>query len=196
MGLTFSGVNAQEEIGNNGFLSFNYAISGGLGSLNEYIGKPSFRGFNFDYRRRMNEHVSAGVMLGWTHFYEKLDRAEYQAPDNPNVTVNAVQSRKVSAMPITLQGHYYFVNSSGIEPYLGFGMGAYRMEYEKWWGAIQERNDTWKFGINGQFGATIPIAKDYVGLNVGMVYHWIPYEYNELDGTSFLNLNLGLYLNF
>jgi len=184
------------QVETNGFVSFNYSISTALGSANSFIDNTSFRGFNFDYRRRISDNVSAGLLLGWTHFYQKLDRDIYPAPGNPDVLVSAVQSRILSALPITLQGHYYFTNDTRIDPYVGFGMGAYRVEYEKWWGAIKDRDDQWKFGLNVQLGTTVPITKDYVGFNFGLVYHWIPYEYNEIDGLQYLNLNLGLYLNF
>jgi opacity protein-like surface antigen len=184
------------QVDNNGFVAFNYSIGTTIGSANNFIDQVSFRGFNFDYRRKISENVSAGLLLGWTHFYQKLDRDLYPAPGNPDILVNAVQSRVLSSLPITLQGHYYFVNNSFIEPYLGFGMGAYRIEYEKWWGAVQDRSDQWKFGINAQLGATVPITKDYVGFNFGLVYHWVPFEYNEIDRVKYLNLNLGIYLNF
>ncbi len=198
LAFTFHDAVSQDagDVETNGMLAFNYAISTGFGSTSDYIDNVSFRGFNFDYRRRLSSNVSAGVLIGWTHFYQKLDRDLYTAPDNPNVAVNAVQTRVLSSIPISLQGHYYFTQNSGIDPYVGFGMGAYRIEYEKWWGAIQDRDDQWKFGLNLQAGTTVPITKDYLGFNFALVYHWIPYTYNEVDGISYLNLNLGLYLNF
>ncbi len=182
---------------NNGFFAFNYSMGTTFGSSNEFIGEPSFRGFNFDYRRKLNPNVSAGILLGYQHFYEKLDRDLYQAPNNPGVTISSVQSRLLSVIPVTIQGHYYFVNDSRFEPYLGFGIGVYKLEYEKWWGAAEDANDEWKLGMNGQIGTTFAITPDYFGINLGLVYHWVPsYEYNEIDGVTFLNLNLGLYLNF
>ena len=183
-------------MGNGGFVSFNYAISMPLGSVGDYIGEPSFRGFNFDYRRKLTDNVTAGIMLGWTHFYEKRDREVYSIPNQPGVSVSAVQSRKISVTPITLQGHYHFLPDAKIEPYVGFAMGAYRVEYEKWWGDIQERNDVWKFGINGQLGVLVPITPDYFGFNFSLLYQWIPYEYSEVESLTYLALNMGLYLNF
>ena len=66
--------NSEERVGNGGLVSFNYAISMPLGSAGDYIGEPSFRGFNFDYRRKLTDHVTAGIMVGWTHFYVGVQR--------------------------------------------------------------------------------------------------------------------------
>lgn len=186
----------KEKLGSDGLISFNYAISMPLGSTGDYISDPSFRGFNFDYRRKMSNNVTVGLMFGWTHFYEQKDRDVYSAPNLPGGSISAVQSRKISVTPITLQGHYHFLPKAKIDPYLGFSMGAYRIEYEKWWGDIQDRNDVWKFGVSGQAGVLVPITKDYLGLNFSLLYQWVPYEYAEVEGITYLSLNMGVYVNF
>jgi hypothetical protein len=59
----------------------NYDIGLPLGSMADYISKPSFRGFSINGNTYVTDNLSVGGTMHWNAYYEKYPRDTYELPD-------------------------------------------------------------------------------------------------------------------
>ncbi len=98
--------------------ALQYSIGFGTGDMHDYIGKPSFRGFTFDYRNLATSNIGVGVDFGWNVFYEEKadDVYEYQ-----NLTYSGKQWRYSNHFPMLAAADYYLKPDANISGYAGLG---------------------------------------------------------------------------
>lgn len=178
-----------------GRVIFNYSPSVAIGSTHSFIEKMSWRGSNLDFRFELADHIEVGVLVAWNYLYERRDREVYSsAISSGTIDVSAVQSRYLNIVPVTAQAYYYFEKSADkvIWPYAGLNVGAYSVDYEKYWGNLIDQKELWSFGFAPSLGFLMPVPEGNVSLNVQARYNFVAFKYAEVNNISFFDFNVGL----
>jgi len=174
-----------------GYINLNWEITTPLGSTADFVGKTSTRGFGFDARFAASDHIALGFYTGWNYLFEKAERQVYS---KSGIDVSAVQSKYLYLTPLMFQAHYYANLSPNIKPYIGMGIGGYKVTYEKWWGTRIESARWWDFAWSPQAGVQIVSSDGGVGLNLGVKYTGVNFSHGDLDGITTLVYSVGLAL--
>jgi len=165
----------------------NYSMGFSTGETSDYIGSPSFRGFNIDGRYFINDQFSLGGAFTWQTFYEKLAGASYT---NDNLTITGTQYRYLNAYPILFNAHYYLgYNIMKPRVYMGAGVGPYVMNQRTNVGIFSIENNYWHFGISPEIGLLYPFNEN-TKLNIGVKYHYVFKAKKTID-YSWFGLNIG-----
>jgi outer membrane protein W len=166
-----------------------YAIS----DINNFIKNKNFDGITIDGRYFIKDNISIGIATGWSSFKEKREREVYEIE---NGEISAVQTRYMRSVPLLLTAHYYFAKEGAkVFPYLGGGLGAYTITYEKWYGTLADTKTTWSFGVRPEAGIFVPITEK-VGINANIRYNYAIYKYNEVKNFNYLEGMLGVAIYF
>lgn len=173
--------------------AFYYQPASPSGDLQQYISEFSARGWGFEGRMMMTEDVSLGGYIGYNGFYQEIPRGLY---DVGTTTINAKTWRYTYTLPILINAHYY-IGEGMVRPYLGAGTGIYYIEQELQFGTNRLTDKNWKFGVAPEAGFYIPFGiQSSVGLMIGVKYHFVFYNVQNIDNLSYLNYNLGLGFRF
>ncbi|HET6338963.1 MAG TPA: hypothetical protein VFG30_37345 [Polyangiales bacterium] len=101
--------------------TIGYSMSLGVGDLNDYIGSPSFRGFEITLLWPAVRSFFAGLAFGYNGFYETSGRQTFQLQ---SAAVTGKLYRYADAWPLALLGRYVFMQrQSVVRPYVGLRMG-------------------------------------------------------------------------
>jgi hypothetical protein len=168
------------------FIGFSYGTALPTGDTEEFIGKTSFRGLAFDWRKAVQDRLTAGFHVGWSVFNERTFRtASFQGID-----VTGTQFRYINAFPILGNMHYYFGRRGGMRPYVGGHIGAYIIEQRLEVGlyALEEHN--WHFGLGPGGGVAVPLGGDVFGF-LDVKYNYAFSSGNTID-HSWWSFNLGI----
>ena len=171
--------------------SIQYVMGFGAGDLGSYISKPSFRGAVFNYQKSVNENLSAGIELGWSVFYEKMDYDTYSIE---SVSLSGIQYRYSNMFPMLVTAEYSLNPENPLKYFVNFGigtmytmrttdMGLWRLEEKAWHFALKP-----EIGLLYQLnpGTALKIAgKYYVGFAAG-----------DLDTQSYFAVSAGLAFTF
>lgn len=175
-------------------VTLNYGASLPLGSLHQYVDKPSFTGWNAQLMYEINPKVAVGLGFGFYDYYQKLPRALYE---DKGTTISAVQSRTLQYVPI--QPTILFTpngNTGKVRPYVGLGIGGALVNYNKYWGEFADKHNKFAFSVKPMAGIRVPFSsKSPLQLNVGVGYNYSPYSYNEVHNLSTVEANVGLSLH-
>ena|GEM_PF-189867 len=146
--LTSSLAYADDFIG----LTYDMAVPGG--KLGDYLGEASWRGFTFEGRRGFGEMWSVGVSLNYNVFHETTD--EMIALESQDIS--GTQFRVVYCLPLLATAHYYFNWDyyQAVEPYVGIGVGGYRIERRLDIGVYSITDKNWHFGLAPEAGLVVP----------------------------------------
>ncbi|UYQ94007.1 porin family protein [Chitinophaga horti] len=172
-------------------VNFNYSIAQPNGSLSDYAGNTSFRGWKAGINYSLNDRFSLGLGFGFNDFYEKTDRMVY--PDKGS-DISAVQQRTLQVLPIQAVGQYNFAKADAkVIPYGSLGIGAANMNYEKYWGEFVDKSNKWSFLVSPELGINVPFGKySPVMFNASVQYNYAPYNFSEISGFNSLQGNIGI----
>jgi hypothetical protein len=175
-------------------VNIDYSIAQPFGSLNDYAGKTSFRGWRAGVQYMLNDQLAIGLRTGFQDFYERFPRAVYPTKSGD---ISAVQSRTLQTIPILATVQYQFTKpDAAVIPYAGLGVGVANMNYEKYWGQFVDSRNTWQFQASPEIGINIPFGKASPLLfNASVQYNYSPYKYAEITNFSTLQGNIGLRLH-
>lgn len=182
--LLLSGTTAKAD----DFVGLTWGMALPSGDLADYISKFSFRGFTFEGRHFFRENWSVGLSLNYNTFHENTD--ELIRLDNRDISGS--QFRVVYSLPLLATAHYYIVWDyyQKVDPYVGLGIGAYRMEKRLDIGVYSDREKNWHFGLAPEFGLAIPF--DFTK----SVYFNVKYNYAFAAGGigpySYWGFNIGV----
>lgn len=174
-------------------VAFNYSYGKASGDLNTFIPRKSFRGANFDYRYFYKRELSFGFQTGWNSFKKKFPRAVFETDKG---TLSAVQTRYFYTFPFLLNIDYYLRSSHYIMPYVGGGLGPYLVNYEKWYGVVNFRNQSLHFGLRPEAGVIIPIGNTGLGFNINGKYNYVFYAHNEIRNLNYFEFCAGVYFGY
>lgn len=168
----------------------SYSIGFGTGDLTDFISKPSFRGFNMDYRNLITPNLGVGFTAGWNVFYEEMAYDSYTSGD---LTISGKQWRYSNHIPMYVTASYFFKPGETLNPFVGLGLGTmytkrntdmnlYTLEEEAWHFALQpefgflyQLNDGGGFTVAGKFNqgfkaGDLKEAQSFFTLNFGFTF--------------------------
>ena len=170
------------------YFTLNYSMAAGLGEQSDFIGNYSWRGVSLEPIWMLTPEIGLGAYFSWNVFYDKLSGSFTEDTE----TITGTQARYINAFPMLLEGRYHLGEPYDIRPYLGLGIGAFRMLQETNTGLFGVENKTWHFGISPNAGILIPIGYQDTAVHVGLRYNKpfnnsdAPFEY------SWLGIDVGL----
>lgn len=171
--------------------AFSYSMGFGTGDVGDFISKPSFRGFTFDYRKLVTPNVGVGGSISWNVFYEEMTKDTYTIG---NETLTGKQFRYSNHVPMLASVSYYFSPGEPLNPFVGLGIGAmytrrntdmnlYTLEQEAWnftmqpeAGFLYGMNEGASLYVSGKFnqgfkaGNELTSAQSFFSLNVGFAF--------------------------
>jgi opacity protein-like surface antigen len=184
--ITIGALHAQSNI-----VTFNYSMGFGTGDVKDFISKPSFRGFGFDFRKLVTPNVGVGGSIGWNVFYEELAKDAYTVG---NSTLSGKQFRYSNHIPMLANATYYLKPGEQFNPFVGLGIGVtytrrntdmnlYTLEQEAWnftlqpeFGFLYNMSDEAAFSVSGKFnqgfkaGSELKEAQSFFSLNLGFAF--------------------------
>ncbi|SHM90406.1 Outer membrane protein beta-barrel domain-containing protein [Chitinophaga jiangningensis] len=171
-------------------IDVNYSVASPLGSLKDYSGKTSFRGWTAGLQYMLNDQLSVGLRTGFQDFNEKLPRAVY--PDKLG-DVSAVQTRTLQVIPIQATAGWAFTKpDKPVIPYAAVGVGVANMDYKKYWGQFVESDNSWQFMVSPEVGVNIPFGQaSPVLFNANVRYNYSPYKMGDITNFNSVQYSVG-----
>lgn len=163
----------------NSFWSFNWQMSQGTGTVNEYANEFSPRGFEIEGRYFVSPQIAIGGKVAWSGIYEKKTRDTYKYDEN--LSINSIQRRYLYSLPIMVNAAWFpmeYDNENTFFPYISIGAGTIYTEQETDNGLYYSSNTQWSFAVNPEIGAIIKFG-DAFGLNLKAGY-----TYGTFDSLS------------
>ena len=172
--------------------AFSYSMGFGTGDMGDFISKPSFRGFNFDYRRMVTANIGVGTSIGWDVFYEELPKGTYTLG---NESLTGKQFRYSNNVPMLASISYYLKPGETLSPFFGLGIGTmytrrntdmnlYTIEQEAWNFLLQPEVGllyslgngaalfaSAKYNQGFAAGSELTESQSYFTLNIGFAFH-------------------------
>ena len=167
-----------------GVVNFNYQVSYPAGETSDYIDKISFRGFGMEWRKYIQDDISAGISLNWNVFH----KVETKVEELENGAVSGTQNRTINSFPLMITAHYYFGARRDIRPYGGLGLGAFLVEKKLDIGVFSITDSNWHFGVAPEIGVQFPVGYDTT-IMVGLKYNYA-FKANDTE-NSYFGLSIG-----
>ncbi len=185
IGLIIS-TNAQQA-----YFTINWDITKGTGDTGNYIEDISYRGFSFEGRYFVNNNVSVGGFFSWYALNDKIkDQPPYEFhQDGTTGHISGTQVRYLNVLPVLINAHYY-VETGGIKPYAGIGIGTIYSEQRTDFGLNSFYADSWAFGVQPEIGVFVPFGYSDTGLNLALRYLYGS-SAGDLDSLSMLTFAIG-----
>jgi hypothetical protein len=171
-----------------GVWNFDWNMGFALGETADFVSAPSFRGFSIDGRGFVSENVTVGGNVGWNTFYENKGYTTDAIGENG--TVHGYKRRYINALPIMVNTHYYFAQST-VMPYAGIGVGTMYVESRDFMGIYYVKDDAWHFAIAPEVGIVLPFGNGNTGLNANVKYNMAA-KTKDTPSYSFLSVNIGI----
>jgi hypothetical protein len=168
------------------FIGFSYGMGVTTGDTQDFIGRTSFRGFAFDWRKAVRDRVTAGFHVGWSVFNENTTRTA----SFPGVDISGKQFRYINAYPILANMHYDFGRRGGLRPYIGGHAGAYIVEQRVELGLYSIEQHNWHFGLGPGGGVSLPFGDDKFGF-LDVRYNHV-FKNGETIDHSWWSFNIGV----
>jgi opacity protein-like surface antigen len=166
----------------------NYDIGLPLGSMADYISKPSFRGFSINGNTYITDNISVGGTMHWNAYYEKYPRDTYELPEG---AVTSTIWAKMYIMPLLANIRYNFMPEGTVRPYVGLGTGAYYIQQETQVGIYDENRNNWRFGLTPEAGLYVPFGLSDFGLHARIGYNQVFYHVDPV-GNNLGNLTISI----
>jgi len=168
----------------------SYPISFPMGDLHSYTTNTSFRGISLEFNKKTSPFTTAGLEVGWNVFYQRADQKVYH---QGTASISGVQYRYTNAAPIIAGASYHFESSSkALHPFAGIGLGTTYVDRTTDFGVYRSISDAWQFCIRPELGLDVHFAHGQ-SLFLAAKYFW-NFNTNDLDGQSWLSLNVGVRL--
>ena len=165
----------------NSFWSFNWQMSQGTGTMNEYINEFSPRGFEIGGKYFISPKIAIGGKIAWSGIYERKARDTYQYTEDTHI--NSMQRRYLHSVPVMLNASWFpleYDQENTFFPYVSVGAGTVWTEQETDNGLYYTSKTQWSFALNPEIGTIIKFG-DAFGLNLKAGYTWGTFD--SLGGT-------------
>lgn len=171
-----------------GVWNFDWNVGFTLGETNDFVSEPSFRGFSVDGRGFVSNNITVGGIVGWNTFYENFDFTTESVGEN--ATIHGYKRRYINTMPIMVNAHYYFAQST-IMPYAGIGIGTMYVDARDFMGIYYVEDEAWHFAVAPEVGIVLPFGGGNTGLNANVKYNMAA-KTKDTPSYSFLSINIGI----
>jgi hypothetical protein len=190
--ISFAQDKLNAQVWGESYFAIDYSPSLPLGTLKNFIDKPSWISFRGDFMIDIKKHWSAGFGIGYTRFHDRLPRAVYREGSND---ISAVQTRQVELIPLLAKADYVHRAKPSLQLFAGLGVGVGFVSYDKLWGVYNDSDNStsFRFCLEPRIGSYfLPGKKSRVWIHTSLSYMWIPYESFDINAISYLALNLGI----
>lgn len=170
-----------------GLTSIQYTVAFPTGDMKDFIGKTSWRGVNFDYRRSFTENWLAGFSIGYQLFYEAKENATIE---RGTMTLYGNQYRYINSCPMTANLQYSFKPGEMVNPYAGLGVGTFFRETVMDIGLYRYSDETWHFAVRPEVGVVYE-PEPGVGVILNAKY-MAGFKTKDMDAANYISLNLGV----
>lgn len=176
-----------------GYFNINYNLGWGIGDMNDFISDISYRGFNIDGRKFLNDNFTLGGYMGWTGFQQKYDRATYEYDAG---TLTGVVTTTYYNFTLGMNAHYYPMPGAMVQPYVGLGMGPVYQTLQRQIARYYTEDQGWQFMIIPEIGVYVPFGPDSeAGVNTGIRYNLVSYQnshYGFEGGLQYFQWFIGI----
>jgi hypothetical protein len=172
-------------------VAVSYPVGFPMGDLGDYIEATSFRGIELELYQMVKPNLAVGIESAWQLFYQREDEKVYT---EGTVSVSGVQYRYTNAVPILAMGRYLINPSSDkqVVPFAGLGVGTLFVNRYADFGLYRITNDTWQFCLRPELGVMFKLGGSGApGISLAAKYY-SGFSTDDLDGQSYLSINLGL----
>ena len=169
------------------YMSVQYSVSFGLGDMNDYISKASWRGILVEYRGYVTSNVFAGIDAGWNVFYEKKD---YDTYSQGTESLSGIQFRYQNQVPLLATLDYIIKPDNALKPYVGLGIGTIYSGRATDMNLYRLETNAWQFGLKGELGILYEVS--YSSSVKLAVKYYNGFKTGKLDNQGFLSINLGM----
>jgi hypothetical protein len=167
------------------FFGMTYDVSLPISDTQEaFGGGAQWRGVGLEGRWYTNKHLSFGFSWDWNVFHAVVQ----ETVELENGAVTGIQNRTMNAFPVLATGQYYF-GSSGIQPYVGLGIGAYNILRNFDIGILSISSNKWQFGIAPELGLLFPMDMGY-NIIFKIRYNYAM-EAGDNKAVTYLGFNVG-----
>jgi len=180
-----------------GFISFGFAPTWGVGNLGDFVSNGSYRGFFFEGKKFISNNVAVGGYLGWSGFYEVKDRGTFNFEDDPRLKSSGAITGNLSNyyynFPILVSFSYYPKPEFWIKPFVALNTGTVYNKLESYVGTVGLVSETWQFQVAPELGVFIPFGKNAEGgIHIAGRYNYITYQKYRFNGVQYMQLNIGI----
>lgn len=176
----------------NRWLSFTYEMGFASPNLNEFIDKPSFQGFGFNFYEGLNDYFMIGGRFGWNNFQQKIDRDTYSKYEDGYLhTATLTQYRRVSSMNFMVEGTFVARNSTMLLPYISAGIGPSWDRKEQLIGIWTVDKSSVNLILRPEIGVIFPFGTFGVKLSGG--YNGIVNN-SDIEGIDHFTVGIGFSL--
>ena len=154
------------------WMTGTYEMSFAAPRLHDFLDKPSFQGFGFNFYEGISDYFMVGGRFSWNNFFQKFERDSYSfLADGQGTTITAVQYKRVSSMAFMAEATFVARNSSILLPYLSVGIGPSWDSKEHVVGIWSTYYGTVHFIVRPEIGLIIPFNS--VGVKIAGGYNGI-----------------------
>jgi len=174
-----------------GYTSITYLMGFGTGDLGDYVSKASFRGASFEYQKRINDNVSAGIELAWSTFYERMDYGTY---NHENISLSGIQYRYSNNFPMLVTAEYNISPDALLQPFVNFGLGTMYTERTTQMGTWMVQDKVWHFAIKPEAGIFYEVSYNTT-LELSAKYY-MGFAAENLETQAYIGLSVGIVFTF
>ncbi len=145
--------------------------------LKEFIDKPSWTGFVFDYQFFITDKFTLGFRGGYQSFFEKRERSNYT---QDNTTINAITWRYLNSAPLLASADYYFTSNVTVIPFIGGGIGLNIISQELQFGDLLLSEKKFPFSTFVEAGILFSLNDDFA-INLEAGYNYSLYKPEKFD---------------
>lgn len=170
-------------------LTGSYSMGFATGKLHDFVGEPSFRGFDLTAVWPVHRSLYIGASLASNAFYEEKARDTYERGPT---AITAKLYRYADFWNTSLVTRYYFLKpSSFARPYAGLRIGVAFLRTTTLAADLSDYDSPVGFALAPELGAQIRIAGPVAG-SIAYTYNYSTASTGKFDNLSFGALHFGL----
>jgi len=167
--------------------TLTYAVGFGTGDLGEFISQPSWRGFNIEVLKMLNDKVGVGGSFSWNVFYEAKDFDTYT---QGTASLSGKQYRYSNNLPMSLNVNYYLNPGQKVNAFVGLGTGVMYTRRNTDMNIYTIEQEAWNFLLQPQVG--IEITNQYASAFTIAAKYFNGFPSGDLEkAQSYISLNVG-----
>jgi hypothetical protein len=170
-----------------------YSMGFAFGDLKEFVGEPSFRGFDLTVLWPVFRSLYVGPSLNYNLFYEEKGRETY---DQGNSAITGKLYRYADFWNTSLATRYYFMKPGAIaRPYGGVKIGVAALLTTTLVADLAAQSSPVGFYLAPEVGVLLRIAKTVSG-SVSYLYNFSTASQTGFDNLSYGALQFGVVIHW
>jgi hypothetical protein len=166
--------------------SLSYQMGETLGDLSDFIDETSWSGFRLDFRWRVRENLSAGIVTDWSRYDQEFSMLTVEVP---NGAVSGPLFRYLDTFAIRATAHWYPMKGK-VAPYLGVALGGiWTYDYQQI-ADLATTDSEFAFAGGPDVGLLLTLRPG-LALDAGLSYTWTSADVGPYADAQYLNWRVG-----